>query len=104
MKRVQPPKLAAHCQSPQRGGDDRDGEAPAEPLKDLTHIDLAARREPRPPVTMNTRFLLWHTTTRSNASSHRETEVRPVLIATNYLSSAVGSGLGIASGFSAEYD
>ena len=31
----------------QNGGRYREVEAPAEPLRELAHIDLAARREPR---------------------------------------------------------
>ncbi len=34
---------------------DREGEAPAEPLRQLAHIDLAARQEPRPPITLHHR-------------------------------------------------
>ena len=33
-----------------------EGEAPAEPLRQLAHIDLAARQEPRPPITLNSSF------------------------------------------------
>ena len=38
------------------GAVDREGEAPAEPRSQLTHIDLAARQEPRPPIKLNIRF------------------------------------------------
>ena len=38
------------------GVEDREGEAPAELLRELAHIDLTARQEPRPPIKLNLRF------------------------------------------------
>ena len=53
------------------GVDNREGEAPAEPLRQLAHIDLAARREPRPPNYVEPRFSFDKPLARLNVNAPR---------------------------------